>query len=57
MVKEGLSLENFKKKIMVEDRQGAARMRASNSKTDCKPHSFESAHNHDDVPYSWMVLK
>ena len=57
VIKEGHSLERFKEKIMVEDRRDNARMRASNSTTVCKPHDFESAHYHDDVSYSWMVLK
>jgi hypothetical protein len=57
VIKEGHSLERFKEKIMVEDRRDDIRMRASQSTVVCKPHEFDSAHYHDDVSYSWMVLK
>jgi len=57
VIKEGHSLERFEEKIMVEDRRDDTRMRASHSKAGCKTYDPESAHFHDDVSYSWMVLK
>jgi hypothetical protein len=64
VIEEGHSLDKFKEKIMQEDhrqkgreQEDGTRLRSSHSKVGCKPYNPEDSGFHDDVSYSWMVLK
>ena len=64
VIKEGHSLDRFKEKIMEDshrqkgrEQEDETRKRASHSTVGCKPYNPEDSGFHDDVSYSWMVLK
>ncbi len=64
VIQEGHSLDKFKAKITEEshrqkgrEQEDETRKRASHSTVGCKPYNPEDSGFHDDVSYSWMVLK